>query len=57
MHAMKFSVSAIAVHTTASKLANAQASAINLCRYVLPDGSYFQYNRDKGMVSQVIRAN
>ncbi len=50
MNTMKFSVSAIEVHT-------AKTSQNSECRYVLLDGSYFQYNRANGKVSKVIEAN
>jgi len=55
MNSMKFSVSAIEVHTVHRTSQNELSSnEKNLCRYVLRDGSYFQYNRAKGKVSQVI---
>lgn len=58
MRTMKFSVSAIEVHTVYRKLQNEQGTAEKkLCRYVLRDGSYFQYNRAKGKVSNVIKSN
>lgn len=52
--AMKFPVSAIEVHTSYSEQKGAENS---VCRYVLLDGSYFQYNRAKGKVSKVIKPN
>lgn len=56
--AMKLPVSAIEVHTLngthQSKQGNAKKSE---CRYVLLDGSYFQYNRAKGKVSKVMKLN
>lgn len=58
MSAMKFSVSAIAVNLPTGESTNTQVRKGNhLCRYVLPDGSYFQYDRVKGKVSQVIKLN
>ena len=58
MRSMQFSVSAVRVHSAYRKSHNEQSSAEkNLCRYVLRDGSYFQYNRDNGKVSKVIKSN
>lgn len=58
MSSMNFSVSTIEVHSANRQSQNEQGSAdINLCRYVLRDGSYFQYNRAKGKVSKVIKSN
>jgi len=60
--AMKFPVSAIEVHTSLNKRLGKQQSKEgdsikSECRYVLLDGSYFQYNRAKGKVSKVIKSN
>jgi len=56
--ALQFPVSAIEVRTTSSKHKSEPNSIENSqCRYVLLDGSYFQYNRAKGKVSKVIKAN
>jgi len=56
--AMKFPVSAIEVYTANSNQQSKQGSSENsVCRYVLVDGSYFQYNRAKGKVSKVIKSN
>ncbi|TMM47834.1 hypothetical protein [Colwellia ponticola] len=56
--AMKLSISAIAVHTGKEPQRSefsAEQLALNkgLCRYVLVDGSYFQYNRVNGKVSKL----
>ena len=60
--AMKFPVSAIEVRTShrnaQDKPKGKQNSTENkVCRYVLLDGSYFQYNRNDGKVSKVIKPN
>lgn len=58
MSSMKFSVSAIEVHNYYNKSQTEQGTIENsLCRYVLLDGSYFQYNRANGKVSKVIEQN
>lgn len=58
MSLMQFSISAIEVHNLQSKqLSNQNAAQMSECRYVLFDGSYFQYNRVKGKVSKVIKLN
>lgn len=59
---MKFPMSAIEVRTAhsehQSEYQRERGSAQNSeCRYVLLDGSYFQYNRAKGKVSKVVRQN
>ena len=55
MSSMRFPVSAIEVYSSSNKqegdLKNSQ------CRYVLLDGSYFQYERTKGKVSKVFEPN
>jgi hypothetical protein len=56
--AMKFPVSAIEVRTSYSEQRRQQGNfESSECRYVLLDGSYFQYNRAKGKVSKVIKVN
>lgn len=55
-------VSALEVHTFYNEnAAQAENKVFNFdnreCRYVLSDGSYFQYNRVKGKVSKVVKAN
>ena len=62
LSAMKFPISAIEVHTShSSSHSNSQdtqnSTDNNECRYVLLDGSYFQYSRTQGKVSKVIRPN
>jgi hypothetical protein len=58
MSSMKFSVSAIEVHSAYGKKQSEPEYAENShCRYLLRDGSYFQYNRVKGKVSKVIEMN
>ncbi|MBL4940154.1 MAG: hypothetical protein JKY81_00660 [Colwellia sp.] len=58
MNSMRFSVSAIEVFTSSDTQQSAQVDAKNSqCRYVLLDGSYFQYNRANGKVSKVITLN
>ncbi len=52
---MKFPISAIEVRTSSTK--NMNDSTNSECRYVIVDGSYFQYNRAKGKVSNVIKVN
>jgi len=52
--AMNFPVSAIEVRTSLNKRNDFDN---NKCRYVLLDGSYFQYSRAKGKVSKVIASN
>jgi len=57
---MTFPVSAIEVHTTNGKYKSKSQSERGSpekseCRYVILDGSYFQYNRAKGKVSNVIK--
>jgi hypothetical protein len=51
MSLMKFSISAIEVYDKTDE----QHDQVKVqCRYVLLDGSYFQYNRTNGKVSKVI---
>ena len=58
MDAMNFSVSAIEVHNVHENAQTEQgANEKSQCRYVLLDGSYFQYNRAKGKVSKVMALN
>ena len=58
MSTMSFSVSAIEVHNAYNKDTIADKALENShCRYVLLDGSYFQYNRAKGKVSKVVELN
>lgn len=58
MDTLNFSVSAIEVHNAYNKQSKKQDKLKNgQCRYVLLDGSYFQYNRAKGKVSKVIALN
>ncbi|PCH97803.1 MAG: hypothetical protein COB83_01260 [Gammaproteobacteria bacterium] len=58
MDAIKFSVSAIEVRNAYNKHQTEQdITNKNQCRYVLLDGSYFQYNRAKGKVSKVMTLN
>lgn len=58
MSSMKFSVSAIEVYATHGQFQNKQGGVeTSQCRYVLRDGSYFQYNRANGKVSKVIELN
>lgn len=58
MTSMQFSVSAIEVYATHGQFKNEQDGVeTSQCRYVLRDGSYFQYNRAKGKVSKVIELN
>jgi hypothetical protein len=58
MNSMQLSISAIEVHnlndTHQKNLGSARKS---VCRYVLFDGSYFEYNRAKGKVGKVIKSN
>lgn len=63
MHSMHFSVSAIEIHSSepleqgkTKRGENQEQHRIEntVCRYVLLNGSYFQYNRAKGKVSNVI---
>ena len=54
MDSLKFSVSAIEVQESINEHRIVENSQ---CRYVLLDGSYFQYNRTKGKVSKVIELN
>ncbi len=58
MTSVSFLVSAIEVRNLYSNNNRKQQTAENSqCRYVLLDGSYFQYNRAKGKVSKVIELN
>jgi len=58
MTSMSFSVSAIEVHNADNKdKVEDKTPGNSQCRYVLLDGSYFQYNRAKGKVSKVIELN
>jgi len=58
IRAMKFPIGAIEVRTSYSEPQSKQEASENSeCRYVLLDGSYFQYNRAKGKVSKVITPN
>ena len=58
MNVMQYSVSAIEVHKIQKSNQSQQSSVENSqCRYVLRDGSYFQYNRANGKVSKVIELN
>jgi hypothetical protein len=58
MSLMQFSISAIEVHNSNDKHQKNQGAANKSeCRYVLPDGSYFEYNRAKGKVGKVIKSN
>jgi competence protein ComGC len=50
---VKLSVSALEMHIFYSELNNTNSE----CRYVLQDGSYFQYNPAKGKVSKVMTIN
>jgi competence protein ComGC len=55
MSLMEFSISAIQVYNSQG---NDQSGAKkSVCRYVLLDGSYFQYNRATGKVGKVIKLN
>lgn len=59
---IKLSVSALTVHSLYSdsdtnQHNNSRDFEKSECRYVLQDGSYFQYNPDKGKVSEVIKIN
>ncbi len=61
--AMKFTVSVIEVRITPpkqqNKRQNKQKSRLQResseCRYVIPDGRYFQYNRATGRVTSIIK--
>lgn len=53
MNVMQLSISAIEVHDNINERDN-QAKV--QCRYVMLDGSYFQYNRANGKVSTVIQS-
>lgn len=56
MNLMQFSISAIEVHNMQNTdLDNQGTDKVSECRYILMDGSYFQYNRAKGKVSKVIK--
>ena len=58
MNSLKFSVSAIEVNKVQNSSQQEQdKTENNECRYVLRDGSYFQYNRAKGKVSKVFESN
>ena len=58
MSLMQFSISAIEVHNSNDNDQKIQGSAkMSLCRYVLLDGSYFEYNRAKGKVGKVTKSN
>jgi hypothetical protein len=58
MSLMQFSISAIEVHNVNdAHQKNSSRAKKGLCRYVLFDGSYFEYNRAKGKVSKVIKSN
>lgn len=54
MNSMQFSISAIEVY---SNLNERDEKTKEQCRYVMLDGSYFQYNRANGKVSKVIQVN
>jgi hypothetical protein len=55
---MKYPISTIEVRTTNdSRVRNDGGYIYSKCRYVLLDGSYFQYNRAEGKVSKVIKVN
>ena len=55
---MQFSISAIEVHNSNDKYQKNRGDAKNsLCRYVLLDGSYFEYNRAEGKVGKVGKVN
>lgn len=56
---MKLQISAIEVHTF-NELGESEYQSEfeqSQCRYVLLDGSYFQYNRTNGKVSKIIKLN
>ena len=58
INSMSTPISAIEVRISHSKYQNNQSGVENsVCRYVLLDGSYFQYTRTKGKVSKVIKPN
>lgn len=58
MSLMQFPISAIEVHNLQDmNQGNQGISKKSECRYLLFDGSYFQYNRVKGKVSKVIYSN
>jgi hypothetical protein len=57
---MNFPIAAIEVHTLFDQGTNITGhekvkNSFSECRYVLLDGSYFQYNRAKGKVSKVTK--
>ena len=58
MNAIKVPVSAIEIMTVQNEQQTSQVDFdSSVCRYVMLDGSYFQYNRTKGKVSKVIEQN
>ena len=58
INSMKYPVTAIELRTSNNKVdAGKKSPEKSECRYVLLDGSYFQYNRAKGKVSKVIKEN
>lgn len=59
---IKLAVSTVEVHTAYNESIDTRQNTSSdfnhsECRYVLPDGSYFNYNRAKGKVSKVIKSN
>jgi len=58
---MKFTIAAIEVRNTKSRNIEHVADKVNvkgailMCRYVLPDGRYFSYNRLNGRVTATIK--
>ncbi len=57
MHSLNYPISAIEVNESQLSGNGQNGKEIQQCRYVLLDGSYFQYNRSKGKVSKVIEIN
>lgn len=51
---MKQTIAAIEVRNFSTEL---KVGSTSVCRYVLPSGTYFDYNRVNGRVSSVITAN
>lgn len=54
---MKYPIGIIEMHTLENKKLSEEGYSNSECRYVLLDGSYFQYNRANGKVSTEIKFN
>jgi hypothetical protein len=57
INTMNYPVSIIEINILKNKKIREGSNSNTECRYVLQDGSFFQYNRTKGKVSKEIKVN